>query len=103
MSRVVVKPITSTVNPAEEPLMIFTVLGVIVGAAPAMVNDFEGGGLGSTLSMPAIKRVKVSVKVPATVPGENTPLPGRVAVFAPFGMVKLMDVPPAANCSAGST
>lgn len=103
MSRVVVKPITSTVKPAAVPLMIFTVLGVMAGAVPAMVNDFDGGGVGSTLSMPAINRVKVNVKVPATVPGENTPLPGSAADFAPFGMVKLIDVPPAANCIAGST
>src|SRR5258708_5335393 len=97
ISRVVLKPITSTVKPDEVGVMIFTELAVISGAVFSAGTGFEGGGVGRTLSMPASSLVRVKVMVPATEPGEKAPLLGRTAVLEPLAMVKLIEVPPAAN------
>ena len=75
---------------------------VITGGAGLMRMARLGAGEG-VMSPPSAVNVAVMVIVPATVPvcmaGLGT---GKVARFAPAGMVKVTTVPPVENCTAGS-
>ena len=74
----------------------------IAGASGGTIRCPLGAGSGSMLTPPSLNCVSVTVIVPATVPCWMDPLWGIVAVVSPAGIVKVIVVPPDANCIAGS-
>jgi hypothetical protein len=81
---------------------MWTLLAVITGGSGRMVAVAVTAVGGKTLTPAEVRLVKVTVRLPATVPCCIVPPVIGDTVVAPAGTVKLSVVPPAANCNAGS-